>query len=399
MGGIMRFSHLQLLVVTLPFIGAVVACSTTETQEPSVADLIQQLGDEDFVVRENATNKLLLRKSIRADLLKATNSSDPERARRARHIVDKLDAVLFNRLWQFRKLELLDCVVEIMCQFEDIPTKPEYWDPVISLGQASRTQGLALGNQGAAVPDRRSTWFRVDAEKGFQECAPIFLTKQPPLPRQGGRAISYIIKDKRLEFNIPVNNSILIASERMDLGNVSSSIVICNGPIRIQSAINCLIVCDGDCVVDICAGDSQIIASGSIRLKEFLQSSRFIAGRKIEKINPRMETRGSVLLENQAVGTGGMLFLDPARFGVTIEPGPQAVRIKNLTARKAFADAGLRVDDLVLALGDHKTDSPDAFRRALRQHFGEDRDVVFSIRRGDQPLNIIVPMDKILPPE
>jgi S1-C subfamily serine protease len=73
-----------------------------------------------------------------------------------------------------------------------------------------------------------------------------------------------------------------------------------------------------------------------------------------------------------------------------VDTADDGVRIKEADKAKPFALAGLRADDLVLALAGEAVKNTDAFRRQLRAKLAVGGEIVFTVRRGDKTVEVPV---------
>src|SRR4051794_5552289 len=88
-----------LLSLVLPFVFVGAAAPPAGPSGAEIGRLIEKLGDDDFDVREAATERLMLAgEPALAALRKALSSDDLEVRRRARRIVDSVEGRLYPEL-------------------------------------------------------------------------------------------------------------------------------------------------------------------------------------------------------------------------------------------------------------------------------------------------------------
>jgi S1-C subfamily serine protease len=242
--------------------------------------------------------------------------------------------------------------------------------------------------------------FRADFGNYFKGPPAIVFASRLPVDRNAEECSYSLVRARQLVAQRPIDGCIVTATEGMDADVVSSSIVFVNGSIRVKAALDSVIVCDGDFESELTLAGSMIIARGTIRYGKRVRDGRLIAGEKVLPTNPDA-SRGPLtrVQEGQTRPFNFIQFFDPSQYGISVEAGRNAVRVKEVAARKPFAEAGVQVGDVVAAMGDLTTDSPEAFRRVLRRRIAEGNDIVFKVRRGDRPLEITVPASKFLPGE
>lgn len=171
---------------------------------------------------------------------------------------------------------------------------------------------------------------------------------------------------------------------RLDRTRARWSLVICDGEFVARNASKLIVIANGN--VSLTPRDaaawmthSRILATGTVTLPEGKNS----AGTKFQQNHPKP--------------LDFVRFFEPAQFGLRVAAATDAVRITEVTAKMPFAVSGLEIGDLVTALGDRLTPSPDTFRRALRRRIAEGQGIQFTVRRGTRPLTVFVPAYHFIP--
>ena len=118
---------------------------------------------------------------------------------------------------------------------------------------------------------------------------------------------------------------------------------------------------------------SDIISSGKVRIDEGVEISSL-----------------SKVKEDVPNPLGFVKFFDPALIGIKVETAETGVRVKEAAKAKPFGAAGLRPGDIILALDGNVPKEPETFRRLLRPKVVENEEMVFSVRRGKDTLEIKV---------
>jgi hypothetical protein len=237
-----------------------------------------------------------------------------------------------------------------------------------------------------------------------------------------------------------VNKSLIVASGRASLYRTYDSIVLCGGPVVVAGGTERLvIVCDGDLTVRGSIRQSILVARGEVRFLEaavkrvrrgeehYIETKKYnlapdvrldeaavrnvvLAGGDVHVAakgvicHSTVRTAGAIRLgkgarewenelkERVADALAPVRFFTPKDAGLTVEPSRFGLRVSAVDRTKPFAQAGLRADDLVLALDGQPARTPDGFRRLLRRRVAEGGVAVLQVRRDGKTFDLRVPM-------
>jgi S1-C subfamily serine protease len=149
-----------------------------------------------------------------------------------------------------------------------------------------------------------------------------------------------------------------------------------------------VIVCDGDVVVTTdYIGLSLIVARGNITAKGG-SIVTLMAGGKITLENKDRINNGpnSYLVEDQ-LNTLGVTFFELHRVGIEAKAAEKVVTLSAVKEKSAAALAGLKVGDVVVAVGAKKPADVEAFRRALRDALALG-DATVRVTRDGKPVEV-----------
>lgn len=182
--------------------------------------------------------------------------------------------------------------------------------------------------------------------------------------------------------------NIIVSRGDVRSGNMLSyTIVYANGTVTVaESVSHAVIVCDGDVTVGKGgSSDVLVIARGSIDVKGLTTSSTLIAGGKIKLENWTVKPKFLVPLvkEDEPNAFGFVTFFELSTVGVEVKVAEGAVRVSSVGAEKAFAQAGVRKDDVITEVGGKKPDSAESLRRLLRDALALG-DATVTLKRGDK---------------
>jgi hypothetical protein len=356
---------------------------TRQSTEQSIAGWIEQLGDDDFEVREEATRQLLKRDEALAALRRARQSPDLEvrkraseilqvfKRRRARRGLDRAVALakdgqadqVFERLLRWREFDQEQiggrAVLHLAWKLAQLEQRRfnKITTPLVRVLPLREFQSRAAGV----------------AKKPF----PLGLQIEPKAP------LSVLDVSKRIlvapgdvRIRRDSGPGVILAGGSVDAGLLMLSVIVCDGTFRLSGVMdNCVIVARGAVNCRDCLGLSGclIISGGKVELpkKDF---SRYIT-----------------VKENEATPLGFVKFFEPAQVGIEVVSARAGLLVKAVAKAKPFARAGVQSGDAVLALAGTKVASPDAFRKLLRRTLAEGEDIRLTVGRGGKTLDLLVP--------
>jgi hypothetical protein len=403
--------------------------------EAQIQKLIRQLGSDEFKQREQATRELQHRQEAEPALRQALRSPDAEVVRRARSILATLK---WRRLEQARQriradaaAGRADLVAERLVRWQGEDNDEVCWQAVLDIGHKLRGwERQQYGRVGRSSKWDKETQRRMDYldKIGFPG-----LSLRPYLVRHKVQALpadkatlevvtpkpgAYLARGERVVFRYYLGSSLAVASSLIHLGTKprpgdgsGCNILLCGGDVQVHRGGRLVVVCDGDLEIDAVLIDSIVVARGSVRVGERMHHCLIVAGGdvslsadfKVQESTIRAAgtistpPKGRVLNSDLKGGIKNALALapvklfDPRSLGVEVAPSKYGVRVTATTAGKAFARAGLRVDDLVLTLDSSPVRSPASFRRLLRKRLVEGGAALFEVRRKGKTVVVRIP--------
>ena len=78
--------------------------------------------------------------------------------------------------------------------------------------------------------------------------------------------------------------------------------------------------------------------------------------------------------------------------GIEVAANARGVRVQTVTEGKRFAAAGLKADDVLLAIDGTDVTSTEQFRRLLRRKLALEKDTTFKLLRGEKTIEVRIPM-------
>jgi membrane-associated protease RseP (regulator of RpoE activity) len=153
------------------------------------------------------------------------------------------------------------------------------------------------------------------------------------------------------------------------------SLILATGDLASAYGISqSVIICDGD--VRVCENvvKSLIIARGSVMIEGWGYQNTLIAGREVIVKKPvplpngQQLPKGSenIIEEYARRPLGYITFFELSTVGVEVKLADKAVQVTAVADSKPFAEAGVRVGDIVAEVNGKKPDSAESLRRLLR---------------------------------
>ncbi len=365
------------------FLAALFAASRTpdstadkKSGEPteSIERLVEQLGDDNPKVREEATRKLKDREDALPALRRALRSPDEETRQRAKDIIAHLDAAASKRsaqaLLALAGNEGIDCFVDKFVALKE-SANDDCWSVALELAKALASGSVKETKVEFRLPDRNFLTFPSVTAGRLHEDAQIY-----------GRRISA----ESIETNLNIRDCLAICDGPIRTSyQVASNVLFSNGKVMIGAQVSdCFIFCDGDIEVGAHVRNSVILATGTVKARSAVNS--VIIARGGIKIGPIVENS---LVEEKSSNEMLRVF-DLSRRGIEVADSKTEVKVEKVHDNKPFAKAGFRKGDLVLAIADKEIKSYDDFRKAVRRNFVDKTEPVFKVKRGDQTLELKV---------
>lgn len=370
-----------------------------------IAELVKQLGSDDFAAREAATRRL---SSMVLDpppaLLAATKSENPEVRGRAAKVVQAMRTnVTLARMprgERFAQQGKVDLFVAATAVWGLKPDDRRLWLPAFDLGRRLIAKAGMTGERKpngcpAAYKDYETfqevnspRYTRVDKVYIRQEADPH------PLPFHN-EAIQApgVAEPKGINRNLIVSRGSVMAAS-----GIAKSVVMANGDITARSIMyDSVVVCDGD--VTITEGEIStcvVVARGNITAAGGADTSVLMAGGKVT-LGKERRTKGelyNVIVEGEPNTLGLSFFELRETLGVLVEAKGGEVIVTNYKVRGAFAAAGfaaagVKIGDVITAVNGKKPESVESLRRLLRDALAVG-DATVTLNRGEKTLTVKV---------
>jgi hypothetical protein len=349
--------------------------------------LIAQLGSENFDVREEATSRLRERPDAIPALRNARQSGDTEVRRRAAQILDVLDPKEKERAFaQFRKLALdgaIDQALEKLVRCEKWDDETACWQVLAEVaGKLTDLEQKAFGK--ASLPATDQIPAR-DFRKYLASVQPEITAGRRLGPRQL-IGTHFVARGEEIQPDSPKISSVLAATGRIQGSYIQRSVVLAGDSVDVSYVDDSLIVCDGDFTARFKVLNSLIIARGDVWFQHPVDNCRVITSGHVHYADARA-VKDTKVQENEPKPLGFIHFFDPAQVGLDVESVSGGVRFKE--TGKAFAGAGFRRDDLVVALNGKAVKDADTFRRLLRGQLAVGAELVFTVRRVEEVIRVL----------
>lgn len=400
---------IRFLVCVIVFMPAQHLCAAApQTKISDPEQLVAQLGDRQFVVRQSARKKLLaLEEEAIAALSIGSSHPDPT-IRDEVESIRKEIAIDAQRRQLERALTKLkegrvDCAVDALSRIRCSEYDDHVWQAVLDAGW-----GLA-GRIKTAYPGSNKFGeeadYRPDVRPAFRPPATNyaeFLSKKTPraqwsagtLTRKRGQSLS-LAQAQRINVEGMVSESVALCNGPIDvaIGSCNDSVLLVNGDISIPYAVNnSILVCDGSVKMS-AINRSIVITSGR------LVGSRY-GGRDLNISQSAVITGGSKPEGNTTIDKGLVKFDEPtglkfikwfavSEVGFEVSSVPKGAKIDKLADGSLPARSGFKPGDQITVLDGTPIDSAESFRRALRRVITSDRCVI-TIERDGKPSELVL---------
>ncbi len=383
-----------------------------ERAAQEIAALIRQLGDQNFEVRQAATERLLERPDAAPALRKALKSDDPEVARRAAAILEgqarRQGKQTLDRLAGFASRGEIDRSVELLVAHEHWADEEAAWRVLTDLAQNLIDRAEKEFGE-PAVPPRLDFLPAGDLTRYLKLYRPRLQTNGR-IPTAGDREIPQHKRDtqgrnyepvwaraEEIEVNQCGSDFLVSAGAVRGIpeqgGRLGGCVVFAGGSVDVRkssSTAGSVIVCDGDFTARNARG-CLIIARGDVRCTQLAEGCRIIASGSVD-VGDKAYEKSNQIKQNEAVPLGFVRWFDPEDLGVVVEGTEGGVRVTRAEEGKPFARAGLQKGDLVTALGGARAGAAETFRRLLRKATITGEEVPLAVRRDGQALELTVPL-------
>ncbi len=378
------------------------APATEVSSRGQIERWIEQLGDDDFDVREAATRELKDREDAKPFLRKLLASSDAEVRRRAVDILSALDRKLatheLDKALELAKDGRIDEVVDRLVHWQGSEDGRKGWEAVYQIATKA-------------------------AESADQDPSARNLLESARLPLRSSRHDVLAMQPTEVIFpsvKAAYERNNLIRGETINLGphslckwsiiagcyavrlrsHAHFAIIACGGSVEVYALEGSIVICDGDFKADGGLENCVVIASGKVTCAT-MTGGVFISAREVEF--PHGGKDRCVVRTGETHPLNFIKFFNPAEAGVEVSADgdggrvPDGVRVKGVAKDKPFAAAGLQAGDVITAVGGEKIDASgkaddqfDSFRRPLRKALAADEPFTLTVRRGDKTLELTV---------
>lgn len=364
--------------------------------EEPIAELIERLGSDVPEVREKATEQLLRRPEAAPELRKALKSADAEVARRASQILDAFaereSSRALDKLKAFAKQGQADRLVEWLVRQPKDKNDDASWQVVSDIAKML----IAATDKPVIQLD----------PGGSDECFPFgdFARYRAALrpqfvigrnfTRRDFHDIRCVIRAEEVSYHPDLATSLIVSAGHITSprsSSITNSIILANGPIDSEALQDSVVVCDGDVTARGCKG-CIIVARGKVRCLERASDSLVVTSSTFQGPEKPFVTSKCTIREREAEPLGRIHFFDPAREGIEVVSEKGTVSVKTATKGKAFARAGIRPGDVVLAVDEGDVASVESFRKLLRRAVATQSEVSLKVRRDGEirSLNVLL---------
>jgi hypothetical protein len=379
-------------ILSTSLLGMLVAVHSATTfqgdHQGTVAEWIRLLGSKRFEERERATQRLLESAEATTALRNATQSPDPEVARRARSILDERTRRQWNRSVErvkaFARSGAVDQFLDLLAPWPAGVEDARCWDA--AHGLTERLTDLYLKKTAQAL----TIVFLKYAGK-----VPVKVVPLAQYKRTGNDGASFFARGTAIQTD-RLQGDLFVCSGAVQAQRIHIAALFAGGPVEVQRQLtSSVVVCDGDITVRGLAGDCLIVARGKVTLQQphEVGSCWIVSGKDIV-MSKKTRPIQCVLSENDPRPLGFIRFFEVSQAGIEVEAAKGGVRVKAAAAGKPFARAGLAAGDVITAVNGAAAGDPESFRRLLRHHLVREEEITLRVLRGDKALTLRIPTEK-----
>jgi hypothetical protein len=380
---------------------AAVASGAARPQEPAppprvipLAELVKQLGSDDYHEREAASKRLsALALDPPPELLAAAQSENPELRERASKATLAMrwnvGATRLPRGQKFVEEGRVDLFVAATVVWDLKPDDRRLWEPAFDLGRRLIKDAHMTGQRKpngcpSALKDYEEfvnllspRYTRVNEVYIRKEAEPHLLSSYNEAIQATG-----VAEPKAIGGNLIISRGNVTATS-----GIGESLVLANGDISARTImLNSVLVCDGD--VTLTGGaiiNCLVVARGNITAAEGADTSVLMAGGKV-RLGKQLPNKGKhhlVLVEGEPNTLGLTFFELLDTLGLVVRVADGNVIVDNYKLRGAFAKTGAELGDIITAVNGKKPDSAESLRRLLRDALAIG-DATLTLRRGEK---------------
>ncbi len=355
-----------------------------------IQKLIERLGDEKFVRREEAMRQLRALGEPALDAIeKALRSEDAEIRSRAEKLAVELRHIRRERLFRAMAEKIKDLPLD---QFVDrLATRDEF--------------------------DKTENWDRLyDIANIMSQRAEMLADRKWPLPNLNYKTFPTVSGKSAVRY---VNQKIRADGIDRRISALQNCVLVSSGNVQyITSIVNSIVFIEGDLAACTSIIDSFVVCNGSlgravlIRNSVVLTTSDFASSTRAERSFFQVKSVGNHAISSQNVYLNlksvasrnatdnrfiqndkgplqAVTFFKPSLLGVELSKLDKFARVDKVVEGKPFARAGLRVGDIVTATDEGEVVSFEALNKFLRRRLpGES--ISLKVRRGEKTVEIDV---------
>jgi hypothetical protein len=403
-------------------LGFCLANAPSLTESPSFRELIAQLGDADFNLREAANQKLAADPTAAPFVRRAVSSNDPEVSNRARSLISGYQKLRLAEAVDGLRLALKLGQAELFLEWYLLwrPDRPEeLWQPGFDLGQAVvlgvkrlLPANVQLGGEDQLPKsldhlkkmDRGSRLRMHDGAGAKVEGPDCWLIRTDQLDRCPSSLVALAVARGPVS-NPEYAQNVLFSLDRVTAEHaITSSVVVCTGDTRLAAGPfrhkpgvieSSAIVTRGQFV-----GPSSrllrsvILTGGTVDIGEGCEliDSTIIAGGKVSI--PKSATVKNCRIEQGVKNpTAPFSFFELADVGLSLDKPAAAdagLPVADVKPDTPFGKAGVKKGDVLLAIDDQKVGDAEAFRVTLRKAVVQQGDALMTVSRGGKTLDLAV---------
>jgi hypothetical protein len=313
-----------------------------------VQQLIQQLGDNDYLLRERASAALKTMPKAVAALRAALHSDDAEIRRRSASILAAISHQQMISALEKMRLAKKDGKIDLFVEYATIlrahltNRRCPLYDLAEDVVREARRH-LQDDEESDDVTLLNLGWMR----------RAIYISPERCFEKDAGENQNVIVTNS-VSFDDLVGDRGIVSRDGVVAGNsFGYSLILSNGNAVVRgedsSIEHCLILCDGDVEVDT-IWRSVVVARGRVRYKK--------------------RDDDSLIIEGDRAALGKFSFFELSDVGLQVTEKP-ALAAKVVKKDNAFARSGFQAGDRLLTANGKKIESANDFRRTVRRHLAE----------------------------
>lgn len=352
----------------------------------SIDQLIKDLANNRFRVREAAERELLNRAEAIPELRRAAKSGDREIARRARAILASFSRREAQRalltLQTLGKKGEVDQVVEHFLVREDWgAASDEAWEVATNIAgkllqlekKTSQPIGMELADD---IPF--GSFYKYKAAIHPH----VVATRHARIQKTG----NYVIRSEDASVKVPISHSIIVASGKVRLTSpTTTSLILAGEAVEADFIGNSIVVCDGPIKAKVLS-KSIVITRTWVTCDRGISDCLVVAPLGVEFLQGGGVGNSTIRKESNPLGF--VTFFDPA---FQFKPNVGGVRISAALDDKRFAGAErLWPNDIVTHVDGIPIQSPDHFRRILRRKLAREAKMIFKVTHWGKLVEIPV---------